>query len=401
MRYASITDRLGGLGSDKWAVHFRAKALIRANVDIIALTIGEPDVPPPPALIDAASNAMRTGRTGYSSGRGEPAVLDALAAKYSKRSGRSIGQDQVLYFPGTQSALYAVMMGLAEAGDDVLVGDPLYATYDSVIAASGARRVSVPLRADKGFHMQADDLARAVTPASRVLLLNSPHNPTGAVLSAAEIAAIGEVCRRHNLWIVSDEVYEALCIGGTFASPFDNPDLAERTVVVSSLSKSHAVPGFRSGWCVGPAEFTHRILPLAEAMLFGAQPFIADMAALALSREFPETEHMRQTYARRARIFCTELNQSPDLGCMMPEGGMFTMLKVGDLGVTGEQFALRLLEEHRVAVMPGGAFGKEAEGFCRMSLTVPDDRILEACGHIRQLADKIRHETRARKEIPA
>ena len=129
--------------------------------------------------------------------------------------------------------------------------------------------------------MQAADLERVITPQSRVLLLNTPHNPTGAVLSAAEIAEIGEVCIRHNLWIVSDEVYELMIYNGTFASPLDRAELADRTIAVASISKSHAAPGFRSGWCIAPKEFTERLLPLSESMLFGGQPFIADMTAYA------------------------------------------------------------------------------------------------------------------------
>ncbi len=282
MRYASVTDRLAGLGSDKWAVHFRARQMKQAGHEIIELTIGEPDIPTPTDMIDVAERAMRAGRTGYSSGRGEPALLAALSAKYTARTGRQIGPENIMCFSGTQTALSMVMMGLAEEGDEIITGDPLYATYDGVVRATGATRVSVPLRPEKGFRMQAADLERVITPRSRVLLLNSPHNPTGAVLSAAEIAEIGEVCIRHNLWIVSDEVYELMIYNGTFASPLDRAELADRTIAVASISKSHAAPGFRSGWCIAPKEFTERLLPLSESMLFGGQPFIADMTAYAL-----------------------------------------------------------------------------------------------------------------------
>jgi arginine:pyruvate transaminase len=176
----------------------------------------------------------------------------------------------VLCFPGTQTALFATMLGLAERGDTVLVGDPLYATYEGVIRATGAEPVTVPLRAEHGFHLRAEDVEAAVDARARVLLLNTPHNPTGAVLSREEIARIGAVCRWHDLWIVCDEVYEELILDGRdFASPFDDAALAERTVVVSSISKSHAAPGFRSGWAVGPEAFCTRLLPVSETMLFG------------------------------------------------------------------------------------------------------------------------------------
>ena len=202
--------------------------------------------------------------------------------------------------PGTQAALYAVMRALAEAGDEVLVGDPMYATYEGVIRAAGAEPVPVPLRPERGFRLAAEDVAARVTPRTRVLLLNTPHNPTGAVLTAADVDALGAVARAHDLWILSDEVYEELIFEAPFASPLDRPELAERTVVASSISKAHAAPGFRSGWCVGPAEFATRLLSLAETMLFGNQPFIADATVAALESDGATAAELRARFARRA-----------------------------------------------------------------------------------------------------
>ena len=387
MRYASKTDRLAGLGSDKWAVHVAARARKADGEDIIELTIGEPDMKPPQPVIEAVVDALHAGRTRYSDGRGERAALDAIAAKYSSRAGREVGRDQVIYFPGTQTALYAAMQAIAETGDEVLVGDPAYATYEGVVRATGADMVSVPLRPENGFHMRAADLEACVTPKSRTLLLNSPHNPTGATLSAEAIAEIGAVCREHDLWIVSDEVYEAMTYHRPFASPFDNADLAERTVVVSSISKSHAVPGFRAGWAVGPKPFIDRLLPLAETMLFGAQPFIADAAAFALATELPETKAIVDTFRRRADHVCEWLSGATGLACAEIEGGMFAMVDVRATGLSGEDFAWRLLDEEKVAVMPGEAFGTQTAGHLRVSLSLPDDVLEEACQRMRRLAE--------------
>lgn len=385
MRYASITDRLASLGSEKWAIHAAARRMKDEGAPVIELTIGEPDVAPDTRLLDEAERAMRAGRHRYSNGRGEPAVVDALVRKYRKRRA-DVAQENVLCFPGTQTALFAVMLGLVEAGDAVLVGDPLYATYEGVIRATGAERVAVPLRPEHGFHMQAADLEAAITPDCRVLLLNTPHNPTGAVLTAEEIAAIGAVCRRHDLWIVCDEVYEQLVFDVAFASPFDDPDLAERTIVVSSISKSHAAPGFRSGWAVGPAEFCTRLLSVSETMLFGGQPFIADMTAYALDNAIPTAAAMRETYRRRAARFAEALSRAPGLVPLPPEAGMFIVVDVSGTGMSGEDFAWALLQEEAVAVMPGSSFGEEAGSFIRLSLTVPDDAIDEACRRIAALA---------------
>ena len=388
MRYSSITDRLADLGSGKWALHIRARQLKASGADIIELTIGEPDLPPDPSLLAEAQRAMNAGRYRYSNGRGEPAVVAALAARYAKRRA-DVTAENVLCFPGTQTALFAVMLGLTEAGDGVLVGDPLYATYEGVIRSTGAHQVTVPLKAKHGFHMQAADLEKAITPDCRVLLLNTPHNPTGAVLTKEDIAAIGDVCRRHDLWIVCDEVYEELIFQGTFASPFDVPELAERTIVVSSISKSHAAPGFRSGWAIGPAEFCSRLLPVSETMLFGVQPFIADMTAYALTHEIGTAAAMRTSYRGRAAQIVQALEKAPGVVPFPPEAGMFILLDVSGTGLRGEDFALRLLEEEGVAVMPGSSFGDQAADYVRVSLTVPEDKIEEACGRITRLATRL------------
>jgi arginine:pyruvate transaminase len=389
MRYASVTDRLAGLGSDKWAVHFRARQMKQAGHEIIELTIGEPDIPTPTDMIDVAERAMRAGRTGYSSGRGEPALLAALSAKYTARTGREIGPENIMCFSGTQTALSMVMMGLAEEGDEIITGDPLYATYDGVVRATDATRVSVPLRPEKGFRMQAADLERVITPRSRVLLLNSPHNPTGAVLSAQEIAEIGEVCIRHNLWIVSDEVYELMIYNGTFASPLDRAELADRTIAVASISKSHAAPGFRSGWCIAPKEFTERLLPLSESMLFGGQPFIADMTAYALSRPSTAAATMRESFLRRAQRISERLDGKAGIVAKIPQAGMFILADIRATGLSGNDFAMRLLEEELVAVMPGESFGGNLAGYLRMSLSIADDKIDAACAGIVRLASRL------------
>ena len=392
MRYAAITDRLAPLGGAKWEVHIRARAMAAAGLPILSLSIGEPDVPTPAYLLARAQQAMEAGRTTYSNGRGEPDLLTALAARYSRRSGRQIGTQQIACLPGTQTALYAVMLTLVGEGDEVLVGDPMYATYEGVIASTGARMVPVPLRPEHGFRLQAADLTARITDRTRLVLLNSPHNPTGAVLTRADVQAIGAVARAHDLWILSDEVYEELIFdGGPFASPFDQAELAERSIAVSSISKSHAAPGFRSGWCVGPEAFVDRLLPVAETMLFGNQPFIADMTALAVSEPSQVARDMALRYAYRARLIHSMLDSNL-LGVHQPQAGMFTVVDVRATGLTGDAFANRLLDEAHVAVMPGESFGQGLNGWLRISLTRPDDEIAEACRRIAAFAQSLKGE---------
>ena len=383
MKYAAITDRLSTLGGAKWDVHLRARAMAAAGLPILPLSIGEPDVPTPTALIEVAATAMAAGRTGYSNGRGEPALTQALAARYSARRGRVISADQVMCLPGTQTTLFAVLTALSGLGDEVLVGDPMYATYAGLIAATGAKMVPVPLRAEQGFRMQAADVAARVTPRSRVLFLNSPHNPTGAVLARSDITALAQIAVAHDLWILCDEVYEEMVFEGTrFASPLDDPALADRVIVASSISKSHAAPGFRSGWCVGPAEFCDRLLSLSETMLFGSQPFIADMTAAAVSAPSPVAKGMAQRFKRRAGLIRDLLDGRAGLRVNAPEAGMFALVDISATGLSGEAFAFALLKDKLVAVMPGESFGTALAGWVRLSLTQDDDRIAEACGRI-------------------
>ena len=387
MKFAPISDRLAGLGAAKWAVHSESLKRAALGQPIIILSIGEPDLPPPAKVLDQATKSMRSGRTRYAAGQGEPEALLAIANHLSKRSGNPVTPEQVLYTAGTQNGLCAALFTLVQAGDEVLVPDPYYATYEGLVAASGATFVSVPTSPDNGFHVTAQAIENAITPRTKVLLLNNPSNPTGAVLSVEEIDAIGEVCERHDLWIICDEVYADMTFDGTFCSPFDRPHLRHRTLSVSSISKSHALPGFRAGWVACPAEVTPRLVLVAEAMLFGSQPFIEDALAVALNETHPEVERMRAAYKERADVIVEAFKDSKLISTRLPEGGMFMMLDIRKTGLTGEQFAWRLLDEENVGTMPGESFGSGGAGHVRVALTVEAELLKEASIRIRRLAD--------------
>jgi len=384
LRYATITDRLYDLGGDKWAIHNAAREKSVAGETVIELTIGEPDITTDPALVEECVKALRAGRTRYSNGRGEDNLVAALVKTYAPRM-PDISAENILCFPGTQTALFAVILALAEKGNGVLIGDPYYATYEGVVEATGAHVQTVPLKMAHGFVMQPDDLEAAITPESRVLLLNTPHNPTGALLDHDTLAKLGDVCIRHDLWIVCDEVYEELIFEGSFASPLENADLRDRTIVVSSISKSHAATGFRSGWSIGPAAFSRRLLPISESMLFGNQPFIADMTEAALLGEYDTAARLRNALGRRARLVYETVQDIPALSATVPQGGMFLMIDVAGTGMDGDLFASRLLQEHNVAVMPGSSFGNTAKTLIRVALTVPDEVLMEAMARMARL----------------
>lgn len=390
MKLAKLAERLSGLGSDKWAVHIEGKRRAEAGEPVIFLSIGEPDSPPPEAILVEARKQMRPGRLRYSAGNGELNVRAALSRHYTKQTGRPISADQFMFLPGTQTALYVAFTAILNEGDEVLLLDPYYATYEGVIAGPGGIAVPVPLDPDNGFHPNIAAIEAAITPKTKALLLNSPSNPTGAVFSREEISSIGKLCKKHDLWIVSDEVYANLIYGNhVFTSPFFDKDLEERTIVTSSISKSHALPGFRCGWIAASENFCARALPISESMLFGSQLFLQDATAFALDTHFPEIDEMRNKYQSRAKVLVDNLKPCASISARMPEGGMFVMIDIRKSGLSGEDFARKLLSEHNVVTMPGESFGACGAGHLRVALTVDEMKIAKAAQQIVRLANSL------------
>ena len=378
MRYSPLVERIARTGRGAWSVHGEAVRRRDAGEDIIFLTVGDPDQDPPAEVIEATVAALRAHRTGYSATIGYPAVREAIAARVARRTGQHCGADNVAVVPGAQGGLYCALQCLAGPGDEVIVPEPIYATYQGVAGASGARMVTVPLRPETGFHPDLDALAAAVTPKSRVIWINSPHNPTGAVFTPSEIGGIAALCRRHDLWLLSDEVYEDLAFARPHVSAWSLPGMAERTVVVSSLSKSHAIPAFRFGWVVGPPALSGHLSNLVLCITYGSPAFIQDGALVALQRELPEVDALREEYRARAILLTAMLREAPGCRAMMPEGGMFVLLDVRGTGLEAGDFADRLLAREGVAVLPCDGFGASAAGHLRIALSAPEPRLRQA-----------------------
>jgi arginine:pyruvate transaminase len=365
-----------------------------AGHDVIFLTVGDPDQAPPEPVVSATIDALRRHRTGYSATVGFPRVREAIAARFQRRTGRPCSADNVVVTPGAQGGVFCALQCVAGPGDEVIVPEPVYATYGGVVGASGARLVTVPLRADRGFHPDLDTIVAAVTPRTRVIWINSPHNPTGAVFTAEEIAGIAALCRSRDLWLLSDEVYEDLAFAKPHVSPWSLPDMAERTVVVSSLSKSHAMPGFRFGWIIGPATLSGHLFNLLLCMTYGSPAFIQDGVLPALESELPGVAALREAYCSRAGLLSRILAEAPNCRVTPPEGGMFVLLDVRGTGLASEEFARALLEQENIAVLPCDSFGPSAVGHLRISLTAPEPRLEEAGRRIvrfaRELAERER-----------
>jgi arginine:pyruvate transaminase len=389
VRFSPLVDRIAGRGAGAWSIHMEAARLRDQGQDVIFLTVGDPDQAPPEPVIDATIDALRRHRTGYSATVGYPRVREAIAARFRRRNGQPCYAENVVVTPGAQGALFCALQCLAGPGDEVIVPEPIYATYPGVIGASGARLVTVSLRADRGFHPDLAAISGAVTPRTRVIWINSPHNPTGVVFTAEEVAGIAELCRRRDLWLLSDEVYEDLAFARPHVSPWSLPGMAERTVVVSSLSKSHAMPGFRFGWIIGPPELSGHLFNLLLSMTYGSPAFIQDGVMPALENDLPEVAALREAYRNRAGMLSEILAEAPNCRVTPPEGGMFVLMDIRGTGVASTPFAHDLLMREHVAVLPCDSFGPSAAGHLRISLTTAELRLTKAARRIVRFARSI------------
>ena len=382
MRYSSLTRQIAGDGTEAWLTHLQAVERLARGEDIILLSIGDPDFDTPRPIRAAAEAALEHGRAHYSPIGGEPALRHAIAAVSSPVLGRAVDPAEIVVYPGGQAALYALAQCLFDPGDEVITPEPTYVTYQGVLGAAGATMRQIPLRPERGFHLDPADLERAITPRTRGVMLNFPHNPTGATLTREEAEGVAELVTRHDLVLISDEVYAALTFDRPHLSVASLPGMAERTAVVSSLSKSHAMTGWRCGWSITPTPLVVHLVNLAMCMYFGVAQFVQDAAAEALTHAGEELAAIRSAYARRARLVVDLLGRVPGLVVRMPEAGMYIFADVRGTGMDGKEFASALLDAVGVAVTPGEGFGASGAGHVRITLGTGDDRLREACRRI-------------------
>ena len=386
MRFSDLTQRIAGDGAAAWNIHYRALERQARGDDILLLSVGDPDFDTPQPIIQAAIDSLLNGNTHYSDVRGKFPLRQRIAAWHNQRSGQSVGADQVVVLAGAQCALFCVVQCLLNPGDEVIVAEPMYVTYEAVFGACGAKVVPVPVRSEDGFRIQPEDVAAAITPRTRALALNSPHNPSGASLPRSTWNALAELCIAHDLWMISDEVYSELLFEGEHISPASLPGMAERTATINSLSKSHAMTGWRVGWVVGSEELTGHLENLALCMLYGSPDFVQDAACVALEARLPELEAMREAYRQRRDLVCATLEGCPGLRALRPDGGMFVMVDIRETGLSAQDFADRLLDDYGVSVLAGEAFGPSAAGHIRLGLVLGSEPLEEACRRITRCA---------------
>ena len=386
--YSPLTGSLSGRRSRAWDVTDRAALMDRDGRDIIHLGVGDPDFDTPPGIVDAAIASLHDGRTHYSPIAGEPQLLVEIASAASRRYGLDIGSDEVAVFPGAQCALFASMLCLSGRGDEVILLEPFYATYEGVAHAGGASPVRVPMSASDEFGLDIDQIADAITDRTRVIVANSPGNPSGAVFSREAWSSLAALCRDNDIWLISDEVYSEFVYDGEHASPITMA--RENVVLVNSVSKSHAMTGWRLGWSIAPAELTSHLNNLSQSLLFGVSQFTQDAATLALRESQSDVLELKRELQFRRNLLCELLEDVGLLEVHKPAGGMFVLVDVSATGDDGETFANRLLDHAGVAVVPGFAFGDSVKRFVRIGFLVNESRLREAGARIAEFVNTLR-----------
>jgi arginine:pyruvate transaminase len=386
-RFAPFVDRVAHEGADPWALHWEARAAAAAGRDVIVLSVGDPDLDTPPPVVEAAVASLRAGDTHYTESSGRPQLRAAIAARHVARTGQTVTADNVIVLSGTQNGLFVASLCLAAPGDEVIALDPMYATYPSTIRASGATLVAVPMPAASNFHTDLGALEAAVTPRTRAIFVATPNNPSGVILSDAEVEGLAAIARRHDLWLVSDEVYAGIAEGGRV--PSLGARLPERVLTVASLSKTHAMTGWRAGWIVGPTSFIRHADELAQCMLYGLPGFVqhAAITALAIAEE---CEAAVRDYCRRRReLLYAELKDIPGIRPCWPDAGMFMLIDVRATGLSADDFVQRLFKAEGVSLLDGAVFGRETEGFVRACYAAEEATLHDAAARIRRFCARL------------
>ncbi len=382
--FSQLANRLNLDSDDAWAVHDEAVALKRKGEDVILLSIGDPDFRTPEPIVDNAISHMRVGRTHYSPALGELNLRRAVADYESRVSPHRCTVEEVAIFPGVTAAIYAVMSCLLDPGDGVVMIDPMYVGYEPIMAALNAKPQIVMATPAKEFVPSIEDITNKVDATTKVIFLNTPANPTGAIMPASLLASLAAFCQERGIWLVCDEVYSMFT--------FDQPHISLRTaaekldnlVVIDGLSKSHAMSGWRMGWAVSPPDLTKHLDHFSAMSIFGCPQFIQDAAAFALNNDEYYVKEMCDRYQLRRDRVCECLDQIPGLSYRKPQSGMFIMVDVSTIENDDKLFAKNLLDAEKLSLLPGSAFGEATRGHVRFSLVQPMNILMAGCDRLSQ-----------------
>ncbi|WP_448601460.1 pyridoxal phosphate-dependent aminotransferase [Thermoflexus hugenholtzii] len=385
-----LAERMSRLGTETaFEVLARAKALEAQGREIIHLEIGEPDFDTPSHIKAAAVRALEEGWTHYTPAAGIPALREAIADYIRRTRGIPVGPEHVVVVPGGKPIMFFAILALVEEGDEVIYPNPGFPIYESMIRFVGARPVPLRLRMENEFRVDVEELARLITPRTRMLILNSPANPTGGVLTREDLEAIAELCLKHDLVVLSDEIYSRILYEGEHISIASFPGMLERTIILDGFSKTYAMTGWRLGYGVMPE-------PLAEAVTrlminsnscTAAFTQIAGIAALTGPQD--DVDRMVAAFRERREVMVEGLNRLPGFRCLKPKGAFYAFPNIEGTGMSSRELAHYLLEEAGVAVLSGTAFGEYGEGFLRLSFANSIENIQKALERIEKALQRL------------
>jgi aspartate/methionine/tyrosine aminotransferase len=375
IRFAERMSRLGTEGA--FEVLARARRLEAEGKKVVHLEIGEPDFATPDNIVEAGISAMQNGYTHYTPASGILEAREAVAAFVGHTLKTEVDPGEVVLVPGSKNVLLFTLLACIEPGDEVILPDPGYPAYASQVNFIGGVPKPVTLREESGFRMDLDELASLITPKTRMLIVNTPQNPTGGVLTVEDVKFVCELAHKHDLLVVSDEIYSQLVYGFQHVSPLSQPDMRERTVLMDGLSKSYAMTGWRLGYAVAPKALAAKLDTLMINSSSCAAGFTQMAAIEALSA--PESEHavarMVKVFEHRRNLIVDGLNAIPGMRCARPEGAFYAFPNIEGTGFDEHELADRLLSEAGVAVLPGTAFGRAGKGFIRLAYTQSEDEL--------------------------
>jgi aspartate aminotransferase len=389
-----LADRMGRLGTESaFEVLARAKAMEAAGRKIIHLEIGEPDFPTAPHIVDAAVVALREGHTHYVPAPGIPPLREAVAAFLQSNGRMEATPDRVIVTPGAKPIMFFTILALANEGDEVLYPDPGFPMYESITSFVGAVPVPVPLREGNGFRIDTDELATLITDRTKLLIINSPHNPCGSALTREDCEAIAELAIRHDLIVLTDEVYWAIRYGAgsepapPYASVLDVDGMADRTILLDGWSKTFAMTGWRLGFGVFPPALVEPVTRLAINSVSCTSAFSQYAAIAALEGPWQPVDDMVAEFRRRRDVIVSGLNDIPGISCLEPQGAFYVFPNITGTGLTSAALQSLLLADAGVAALSGTAFGQYGEGYLRFSYANSVENIRSALDAFRaQLA---------------
>lgn len=365
MKLHPRTGRL--LTETAFKVLARARELEREGRDVVHLEIGQPDFPTPAHICDGAIQAIRDGQTGYGPAPGLPELRAAIAEDAGRRRGLSISPEEVIVTPGAKAIIFYTLQSLVGEGDEVIIPDPSFPMYASLVAHSGAKPVPLPLTEETGFRFSPDQFRERLSDRTRAIIINTPHNPTGGVLEVEDLEIIAEEARRRDLVVLSDEIYINFLYDGTFKSIASLPNMRERTVILDGFSKTYAMTGWRVGYGILPSSLVDAFELYNVNIASCTATFNQYGAMEAIKGPQTSVEEMVAEFRKRRDFLVSGLNTIPGVSCTTPRGAFYAFPNISKTGRTAQALETELLEQANVAVLAGNCFGQNGNGFLRLS----------------------------------